>query len=127
MLRPDEAAYILARLLVEIGHLLREAMHSAMDVGVDIAVKLVHPLDNAQGLLRSGPAVEIRQRLAVHLAVENGKIPAYVVYVEHGYNRSSLSVNTSASAPPITSSADTMSHTKPSICNRRACASDRPR
>ena len=121
----NECAHALTSLLVELGSLRRELMHTTMYIGILLAVQTIHRLDNALGLLCRCTTIEIDERLAVYRALQNGEISAYALYIH--YNLSSFEVNSSARIPPISPACSTISLTNPSICIRRACSRLKPR
>ena len=73
--------HALARLLVELGSLLRKTMHATVDIGILLTMQTIHSLDNALGLLRRSTTIEVDERLAVHLATENREIVTYGIYI----------------------------------------------
>ena len=126
---PDKRADALAGLLVTGRGLFGQIMHAAVDVGVELAVEVIHRLDHAAGLLGRCAAVEINERFAIDLTFQNREIPAYACYIQHGYIFSSFSATAPTSASRTASSGQrrTMSSTKPSICRLRACWRLNPR
>ena len=50
-------------------------MHAAMDIGVFAGCQSTHRIEHRRRFLRRCGIVEVHQRLSVHLAFENGKIP----------------------------------------------------
>ena len=79
----DERRDARPRLLVTLGHLLREAVHPAVDVGVVQAVQLVDRVDHAPRLLGRGAAVEVDERLAVDRTREQRKLLPYLFDIQH--------------------------------------------
>ena len=73
--------HALARLLVELGSLLRKTMHATVDIGILLAMQTIHSLDDTLGLLRRSTTIEVDERLTVHLATENREIVTYGIYI----------------------------------------------
>ncbi len=61
-----------------------------MNVGVVGPVTFVHRLHDGQRLLRTGTAVQVNQRLAVHLLVKNGKVLSNGINIYHRFIQSEL-------------------------------------
>src|SRR6202044_2674339 len=59
-------------------------MHAAVYVGVMTALIVVDGVDHHARTLSRGAVVQVRQRLAVHRARQNGELPAQRVHVETG-------------------------------------------
>ena len=74
----------LARRLVEVGGLLGEEMHAAVDVGVDGIILVRDGLDHGPRLLGGGGVVEVDERPPVDFAAEDGKVAAHLFYIIHG-------------------------------------------
>ena len=125
----QEGGNPLAGRLVARRGLLREQVHAAVDVGIQLAVQPVDGLDHRQGLLRRGSVVEVDQRPPVDFACEDRKHPTYLFNVQHRHIRSIFAATASSSTSPNGSTPQrrTMSPTNPSICSRRASVSLRPR
>ena len=81
----DELTYLLAGCLVQVGSLLRQVVHAAVDVGIDVEVFLPHSVEHTQRLLGRCRIVQIDQRLAVHLALQDGEVFAYLIYIIHSF------------------------------------------
>ncbi len=77
----EEAPRHLARVLVLLGRGVGEIVQPAVHVGVLEAIDVIHRLDDGARLLGGGRVVEVDERLAVDLAVENGKIGADALHV----------------------------------------------
>ena len=77
----NKIRHCLAGVFVGFGRLLAQIMHPAVDVAVLVQVIVPLSVDDAQRLLRGGSIVEIDQRLAINLLVENGDLGAYFVDV----------------------------------------------
>ena len=60
-----------------------QLMDAAMNIGVVVFVIMHERINDAAGLLRRGGVVEINQRLAVDLLMENGKISAQFGPINH--------------------------------------------
>ena len=73
----DEAAHRLAGGLVQVGGLLREIVHAAVHVGIDIEILVAHGVEHTQRFLRGGGIVEIHQRTVIDLPRENGEGLSY--------------------------------------------------
>ena len=73
--------HTLARLLIKLGSLLRQAMHATVDIGILLTMQTIHRLDNTLGLLRRSTTIEIDERLAVHLPAKNREIVTYAEYI----------------------------------------------
>ena len=73
--------HALARLLVELGCLLRKTMYATVDIGILLTMQTIHRLDNSLGLLRRSSTIEVDERLAIHLATENREIVTYAEYI----------------------------------------------
>ena len=72
----DEAADRLARTFIGVGGALAQRVDAAVDVGVVVLVVVVDGLDHrARALARSG-AVQVHERLAVDLLIEDRKVAA---------------------------------------------------
>ena len=114
--------------LIGVGGLVGQGMQAAVDVGVGMLHRPGHRLDHRPRLLGAGGAVQIDQRLAVHLARKDRELGADLFDVE-GHQPASLS----ASQARIGSRAASFhmrsatSPTKASISRPRAAASGRPR
>ena len=81
--RVDERRHLAARLLVGVGRFHAEGVDSPVDVRV-VALVVVHErLNHRARLLRGGGVVEVDQRLAVHLSLQDGKIVADTRKVVH--------------------------------------------
>ena len=109
----DEAAHFLARFLEKIGGFLAQLVHAAMHVGVRIGLVAIDRRDHARGSLRRGGAVEVHQRLAVHLAAQDGEIAPHALRVVtihrgeirvHGLPNNPSSAETSLSCTAISAS-----------------------
>ena len=59
-------------------------MHAAMDVGAIHFVEMPQGVDHRRGLLRGGRAVQVHQRLAVDVLLEDREILADLLHVESG-------------------------------------------
>ena len=79
-----KAATLSRALLKGIAGHFRQGMGAAMDVGVLLLVVARHAVDHGLRLLRGGGAVEPDQRLAVHLALQDGEVAADGFDIEHG-------------------------------------------
>ncbi len=83
--RVDKFRDLFARIFVQRGGFFGQRVNAAMDIGVRAAIKIVHRLDNGNGLLRCGRGIEIDQAHAgPRLALEDGKVTANFFNVEHG-------------------------------------------
>ena len=80
--RVDEARGLRARALVERGRPLAQQMRRAMDVGVGVAIVVVHRLEHRRRLLAGVRAVEIDERLAVHALGQDRKVRPDLLHVE---------------------------------------------
>ena len=72
----DEPSHLLPGGLVEIGGLLAEGAHAAVDIGVLLPLVLGHALDDCQRHLAAHGAVEVDHGLAVQHPGQQGEIPA---------------------------------------------------
>ena len=72
--RIHEVAHAFARMLEHLRGFLAQLMHAAMHVGVVQSLVGVDGGDDAGGPLRGRGAVEEHQRLAMHLAREDGEV-----------------------------------------------------
>ncbi|GAB1426057.1 hypothetical protein MASR2M16_32910 [Thauera terpenica] len=70
----DELLHGHARVVVELGGVLRQPMHAAVDVGVRFAVEAALGIDHRVRLLRGRAVVQIGQPAAVDRAREDGKV-----------------------------------------------------
>src|SRR5271170_4685568 len=59
-------------------------MHAAVYVGVVTALIVVDGVDHRAWALSRGAIIQVRQRLAVHGARQNGELPAQRVHIEGG-------------------------------------------
>ena len=78
MLGVDEAPGLQARRLVRRRRLFGERVQAAVDVRVVVLVVVHERVDHLARLLRRRGVVEIHERLAVHLPVEDGEVFAYL-------------------------------------------------
>ena len=68
-------ATFFARLFIHRGRFFRQGMHTAMDVGIRVAVELVHRLDHRQRFLAGGGRIQVDQRHArAHFSLQDRKI-----------------------------------------------------
>ena len=74
--RVDESGHPLAGFFVGVGRLLAQRVESPVDVGVQPRIVIVQGVEHHPGFLRRGAVVQVDQRLAVHLPVQNGEIAA---------------------------------------------------
>ena len=72
--RVQELLHLVAGLLVGARRPLAQQVHAAMDVGVVLGVAAHHRVDDGLRLLRRGGVVEIDERLAVDLLVQDGEV-----------------------------------------------------
>ena len=79
--RVEEAAHQFARAFIRIGRSIGEVMQPAMHVGIFAVGHLRHAVDHGPRLLRRGRIVQIDERLAVDLQVENREVRADAVDV----------------------------------------------
>ena len=70
----DERGDLAARELVGGGRLFGDRVHAAVDVGVVVPVAVVHGVEDGERLLRRRRGVEVRDALAVHLALEEREV-----------------------------------------------------
>src|SRR5690606_12151019 len=82
--RLDEAPHLRARVLVRGRRFLRQLVEAAVDVRVVALVVGDQRVDDLARLLRRRRVVEVGERLAVHLALEDGEVFADGFYVIHG-------------------------------------------
>ncbi len=61
-----------------------------MNVGIVGPITFVHRLDDGQRFLRTGTAIQIYQRLAVHLLVKNWKVLSNGINIYHRFIQSEL-------------------------------------
>src|SRR5713226_3310620 len=90
----NERLDLIAGLFVLLGRFLGNGVDAAMDVSVVGAVVVVQRIDDRQRLLRGSGAVEVDQRLAVYLPLEDGEVGANLSDV-HAFG----SVETSTESP----------------------------
>ena len=69
--------------LVQVGRLLGQGVGPAVDVGVVPAVVVVHGVEHLDRLLGGGRRVEVDQRPAVHLPLQQGEVGPQVGEVAH--------------------------------------------
>ena len=81
----EERPHLLAGGLVGLGRKLAQHVDAAMDVGVAADVVVHQRVEHGLRLLRRGGVVEIDQRLAVHLLVQDREIRAEARDVEPGH------------------------------------------
>jgi hypothetical protein len=81
--RPDELGNLAPGTLVEDGGSLPQGVHRAVHIRVVLLVEALQLVDDLARLLRGGGVVQIGERLAVDLLVENGKVLANLSCV-HG-------------------------------------------
>ena len=79
----DELTHLFASLLMQIGGLLREIVHTTMHIGIHIEILVPHGVEHHERLLRGSRIVKIDQRLLIHLAPQDGEILAYLIYIKH--------------------------------------------
>ena len=80
----QEAGKLAAGRFVGLGGLGAQGVHGAADVGVVPAVEIVLGSDHRQRLLRGVGVVEVQQRLAVDLALQQREVGAYPCPVDAG-------------------------------------------
>ena len=85
--RVQQRAHLLARSFEARRRPLREVVDGAVHVCVRVAVELPHRVQHLPRLLRGVRRVEIGERLAVHLALEGGKIGPQLAGIERGDGR----------------------------------------
>ena len=81
--RLDEARDLGARAFVGLGRLFGERVQAAVDVGVVVLVVVDERVDDLARLLGRRGVVQVDQRAAVHLALEDGEVLADRFYVKH--------------------------------------------
>ena len=74
--RIDEALQFVSSSFEGVGGALRQRVHAAMDVRVVVAVIVRLGVDDRAWVLCRGAVVQIRQRFAIHLLVQDGEIGA---------------------------------------------------
>ena len=82
--RIDEPHQAVARPFIEGGRLLAQGMHTAVNVGVVVALIVIDRADDRIWPLRRGAVVQISDRFAVHQAREHRKLAAHGEHVEGG-------------------------------------------
>ena len=80
----DELPHLVARGFVGLGCALAQKMHAAVNIGVERGVVMRLAVDHAVRLLTGGRVVEIDQRLAMHMLVQDGEILAQPLHIEGG-------------------------------------------
>ena len=75
----DEAAHYPAHGFVLIGRADAQFMHAAVDIGIIVFHKTLHRLHHHARLLGRCGAIEIDERMAVHLLFKNRKVLAVLV------------------------------------------------
>ena len=71
---------------MQISGLLRQVMHSTVNIGVHVVVLVGYGFNHATRFLGCGGIVEIDKRTTVNLAAEYREVFSYFVYVEHCKN-----------------------------------------
>ena len=84
--RPDERRDLLAGALERLGGLGAERVHGPGDVGVVQLVVLPDRVDHLARLLRRVPGVEVDERVAVDLPVQDREVLAYRVNIQRVHN-----------------------------------------
>ena len=79
---PDKVGYLAARGLIGIGRLLAQVVHSPVDIRILRSIVALQGVDHRLRLLRRRSVVQIRQRLAPHLAGENREVGAYGLVIK---------------------------------------------
>ena len=79
----DESRHRLTGMFVGFSGHLAEIMNATVDVAVLVQVIVALALDDTQGLLGSRCVVEIHQRLAIDLLVEDRELSSYFVDIHH--------------------------------------------
>ena len=79
----DKALYSFAGILVCIGSLLAQRVHTAVHIGVYATVAIGNAIDDTLRVLRCGSVVEVYEGLAVYLSTEYGELCAYGSYIQH--------------------------------------------
>src|SRR5690606_7863041 len=70
----EQPAHAFAAFVVKIGGVLRQPVHTTVDVGVGLAVVQAFRFDHDFGLLRGGGVVQIHQRLVAYPPRQDGKV-----------------------------------------------------
>lgn len=83
----EETGYGLTRLLVQVGGFGGELMRSAVDVGVVLAVVVIHRIEHGGRSLRGGGVIEIHECVVMHRSVEDGKVATSALDVERRHAR----------------------------------------
>ena len=79
----EERRHLDTRILVGFGRPLAQLINAAMNVGVFGLVEADDAVDHGARLLGGGGVVEVDQRLAVHLVVQDREIVVNFADVEH--------------------------------------------
>ncbi len=77
----DESLGRVSGTLVVVGRPLAQGVHAAMHVGIVPLVVVTHGIDDAAGLLTGGAVIQIDERMAIHLLMQNREILADLVHV----------------------------------------------
>ena len=79
----NKRPHTLARLLIEVGALLRKVVNPTMNIGIEFAVQTVDLVDHARRFLSRCATIQIDQRTAVHFTRKDRELFSYLVDVEH--------------------------------------------
>lgn len=73
-------------LLISLGSLLAQGMHTPMNVGIVLAIKITDSVDDLLWSLRRCRSIKVNQWLAVYTALQNGKVRANLLQVQAGFD-----------------------------------------
>ena len=79
----DEIGHRLTCMLVSLGGFLAQIMHPTVDVAVLVQVIITLAVDDTQRFLCCCGIIEIDQRLAIDLLVEDRELSSYFVDIHH--------------------------------------------
>ncbi len=121
--------HLLAGGLVGLGGLIGQGVHAAMDVGVGRLHGPLQGLDHRPRLLSRSGAVQVDQRMAVHLALQDRELSPHFLHIKgHGADLSFSATHAlTTSRAPSCSIRSTTSPTKASVSIARASGSAIPR
>lgn len=80
----DECPDNLTRSFICDGRTLGEHVHAPVHVRILFRIELLHPIQDGLGFLRSRCGIEVDQRMALNLLIQERKLPADGVEVEYG-------------------------------------------
>lgn len=84
--RVDKVADFFPGFFHRVGGVLGQGVDATVDVGIDRGVVLFDRPDDRQGLLGSGPVVQVDEWRAAYLLVQQGKLPFDVLYVDRVFH-----------------------------------------